>query len=119
MPGTITIDGVTYAAIEPAQAAPASPTAASPFAAAGLADASGKLAPADTRPDVIRQAAASAPAGKAQQWAREAARLHRVATFACTIDDVRGDVTISAHGFAWPKRSGDPCPGTGCTGKVL
>lgn len=125
MPGTITIDGVTYTAIDaPAAAsAPAAPAAASPFAAVGLSTAAAASAASDTRPAEIRDAWNAAPQGEAAKWAREAARLHRVPGFACdvavTVHTRDGDTIISAHGFAYAKSSGAACTGNGCAGKVL
>ena len=119
----ISDDGTAYrlTAAPAAESAPAEPTAASPFALAGVStDKSGKVV-TDTRPDVIREAAASAPDGKRDEWARQAARIHRVPGYSCTVDVTVGGVSMAAHGYAHASKSapsGAPCKGVGCKGKV-
>lgn len=100
-------------------AAPAAPVAASPFSLAGVnMTASGKVV-TDERPAVIREAAAAAPDRKAQEWARQAARLHRLPQFACDVVETVGGVEMAAHGYAWPATSGEPCKSKACTGHIL
>jgi len=129
-----TIDGITYvlrddgtafrvadpaATPAPVASAPAEPAAASPFALAGVTlDVKGK-AVTDERPEAIRAAAAAAPAGKAQEWARQAARVGRIAGFACSETATVGGVEMAAHGYAWAGESGSKCKSPGCPGKIL
>lgn len=104
-----------------ATSAPVEPVIASPFAALGVIGltASGKV---DPRPAPIVAAFTAAPDGKRQQWAREAARVHSVPGYSCTVDvtlnTVKGPVTIAAHGFASARDAGIPCPTNGCNGTI-
>lgn len=59
-----------------------------------------------------------------QRRARQDARYFRDARFSCdattgeTWDGPNGEVEVAAHGFAFAKVTGAPCPGSDCTGKV-
>ncbi len=120
----VTDDGTAHRiTAEPTVAAPAEPVAASPFALAGVVVGSNGRPVTDDRPEVIRIAAASAPDGKAQEYARRAARLHRVPGFACSADaslnTATGSIMVSAHGYAWAAKSGQPCKSKDCKGTIL
>lgn len=132
MARTIDADGVTYiladdgtayrvtdAPAEPVASTPAEPVAASPFALAGVSMTKGGKPVTDNRPSVIRDAANAAPEGEAQEWARQAARVHRVPGFACSESVDVGGVSVAAHGYAWAAESGSKCKSAACKGRVL
>lgn len=120
------IDGIAYPVAE--QAAPVAVKAAeavtyiSPLERLGIAGGSAST-PADLPSDLLI-AWQNAPQGHAQREVRETARILRVPRFACSVDvkaqTTTGEtITMSAHGYWRPAKTGEPCKGNGCAGTVL
>lgn len=118
--GQITVDGVTYTSDAPASA-PSKPRAASPFAI--LVD--GKVATREARwPAELQAYADQAEAGSAQRVVRDAAAWLATPRYSCDNKSrtmrLGDEERAVGHGFANPKKSGEPCPSSvPCTGKVL
>lgn len=117
------VAAVVAALSQPAEPVAAEPVAeyVSPLQRFGIAAASGT--PSDL-PAELLAAWNDAPKGHQQRSVRETARILKLKGFSCTVDvDVRditsgATSTIAAHGFWRPVKSGEPCKGVGCPGKV-
>jgi hypothetical protein len=95
--------------------APAAAPVASPFAASARVSVAGVAV--DGRPAVLQ--------GLSMQDTRKAAAIFAVPGYSCTVDAdwSHGGETVhgAAHGFATPRKSGEPCATldkAGCTGTI-